>query len=111
MKIVQTVYDPEMNAHVARLDAESGSVRVLVHIDKYEHIHELDELFLYNFDADENCIEFPFGTRRENVEEKMFITYDTNPLIHRPPFRVEISHQLDTAHLDKYAFTIHYKEM
>ena len=111
MKQVQTEYVREMNAHCAILEANSGSLKVLVHVDRYENLTELDELFLYNFDADSNCIEFAFGTRRENVEEKMFITYNTDGTIHRPPFRVEISHQLDTVHLEKYAFTISYEEV
>jgi hypothetical protein len=100
-----------MNAHVAFLEPDHGSVKVAVHIDRYVHLYELDELFLYNFDADVNCIEFAFGTRMENVEEKKFITYTTDAAIHRPPFRVEISHQVDTVHLEDYAFTISYEEI
>ena len=111
MKEVRTVFNREMNAHVATLEPEHGSIRVLVHVDRYEHLHELDEIFLYNFDADGNCIEFPFGTRKEDVEKRMYITYSTDGAIHRPPFRVEISHQLETAHLDRYAFTIQYQEV
>ena len=111
MKEVKTQYDAEMNAHVAILEPAHGAVKVMVHVDSYENLTELDELFLYNFDADSNCVEFPFGTRRENVEEKMFITYETDGAIHRPPFKVEITHQVDTVHLAKYGFTISYSEI
>jgi hypothetical protein len=111
MKEVKTHYVPDMNAHVAMLEPEHGSIKVIVHVDRYENPKELDELFLYNFDADGNCIEFPFGTRMENVEEKKYISYTTDAGIHRPPFRIEISHQLETAHLGEYAFTIGYEEI
>ncbi len=110
MKEVKTEYVQEMNAHVAYLEPSHGGITVKVHVDRFESEKELDELFLYNFDADSNAIEFAFGTRMENVEEKKFITYSTDPAIHRPPFRVEISHQLDEVHLEKYDFTISYEE-
>jgi hypothetical protein len=108
---VKTVYRPEVIAHVATLDPLTGGIKVVVHVDKYENVHELNELFLYNFDADNNCIEFAFGERMENVEAKKYISYSTDPAIHRPPFRIEIRHQLDTAHLEKYGFTISYSEL
>lgn len=105
---LKTHYDRDQNAHLAVLEPEHGGIRVTIHVDRYENIHELNELFLYNFDADENCIEFAFGERMENVEAKKYISYTTDPAIHRPPFRIEIRHQLDTVHLDKYGFTISY---
>src|SRR4051812_7439695 len=111
MKEVKTQFVPELNAQVAFLEPSHGSVKVVVFIDKYEDEHALKELFLYNFDADVNCIEFPFGTRLEDVEEKKYISYTTDAAIHRPPFRVEISHQVETAHMDRYEFTIRYQEI
>jgi hypothetical protein len=111
MKSIATEYHPEMNAHTAVLDAEPGSIRVTVHVDAYDHLPDMDELFLYHFDTDGNCIEFPFGARVEHVEEKKYVTYDTIGEIHKPPHRVEISHQLDTVDLKKYAFSITYQPL
>lgn len=107
----KTHYDEDQNAHLATLSPGQGGIRVTVHVDKYEHVHELNELFLYNFDADGNCIEFAFGERMENVEAKKYVSYTTDPAIHRPPFRIEIRHQLDTVHLDQFGFTISYELM
>jgi hypothetical protein len=104
-----THFEKELNAHVALLEPAYGGIKVTVHIDKYENIHDLNELFLYNFDVDGNCIEFAFGERMEHVEAKKYISYATDPAIHRPPFRIEIRHQLDTVHLEKYGFTISYE--
>jgi hypothetical protein len=106
---VKTVYDPELNAHVATITPPYAAVQITVHIDEYESISGIDELFLYNFDVDSNCIEFAFGERVEHVEEKRSVTYNTDPNVHVPPFRIQISHQLDTARLDKYAFTVSYQ--
>jgi hypothetical protein len=111
MKSVKTSFVPELNAQVAFIEPAHGSVRVTVYIDKWEHENDLKELFLYNFDADVNAIEFAFGTRVEDVNDKKCISYTTDAAIHRPPFRIEISHQLETARMDKYEFTIEYEEV
>jgi hypothetical protein len=39
-------------------------------------------------------------------EDKRTVTYSTDPAIHVPPFRIQIAHQLATADLSKYAFTV-----
>lgn len=100
-----------MHAHVATLNPSQAAIRVTVHVDKFEHANELDELFLYNFDADGNSIEFAFGEKMTHVEETRTVSYTTDPAIHRPPYRVEINHQLDTVRLENYGFTISYVEV
>ena len=104
--LVRTVYNEEQNAHVAVISPPLAEVTITVHIDEFESPQDVDELFLYNFDVDSNCIEFAFGEKVQHVEEKRFISYTTDPAIHVPPFRIQISHQLDTADLTKYAFTV-----
>jgi hypothetical protein len=103
---VKAVYNEDLNAHVAVISPPYAAVNITVHIDEFESPHEVAELFLYNFDVDSNCIEFAFGEKVQHVEEKRFVEYSTDPDIHVPPFRIQISHQLDTADLTKYAFTI-----
>jgi hypothetical protein len=103
---VKTVYSEELNAHLATISPPYAAVDITVHIDRFENQAVLDELFLYNFDVDSNCIEFAFGEKVQHVEEKKFITYSTDPSIHVPPFRIQISHQLETVNLRNYEFTI-----
>src|SRR3954462_10073648 len=102
---VKTVYDEELNMHVAVISPPYAAVIITVHIDAFESPSEVDELFLYNFDVDSNCIDFAFGEKVQHVEQRRFVTYTTDPSVHIPPFRIQISHQLDTANLRKYAFT------
>jgi hypothetical protein len=109
MKQLKTHYEKGMHAHVVTIHPEQPGIRVTVHVDRFEHLQELDELFLYNFDADGNSIEFAFGERMENVEAKKYITYTTDPSIHRPPYRIEINHQLDTVDLENFGFTVSYE--
>jgi hypothetical protein len=109
MEEVRTSFDKQLNAHVAVINPPYAAVEVTVHVDKYESLSELDELFLYNFDIDSNCIEFAFGEKMQHVELKRFVSYLTNPAIHVPPFRIQITHQLDTANLENYAFTVSYR--
>ena len=104
--VVKTIYDEDLNAHVANISPPYAEITIHVHIDAFEHLSEIDELFLYNFDVDSNCIDFAFGEKIQHSEEKRFVTYTTEPGIHVPPYRIEIRHQLDTADLRKYAFTV-----
>lgn len=105
------VFDPELNAHVAIINPLQNGIRVLVYISRYEHVSEFDELFLYHFDKDNNCIEFAFGERLEDVEEEKCISYATDPAIHRAPYTVQITHQLETAQLCNYRFIIYYEPL
>lgn len=108
---IQPVFDPGLNAHVASIHPPYNGVRVFVYINRFEHVAELDELFLYHFDKDNNCIEFAFGERLEDVEAQKYISYTTDPAIHRAPFNIQITHQLDTVHLGNYRFTIVYEPL
>jgi hypothetical protein len=105
---LKTVYDKTLNAHVATIDPPAGPLLVIVTIEKFEHIHEVNELFLYNFDRDGNCIEFAFAEKHPDVESKLYISYETDPAIHRPPFKIQITHQLDTVRMEQFAFSISY---
>ncbi len=106
---VKTVYDPTLRAHVVTINPPYAKVQVTVHIDEFTDANDLNELFLYNFDVDSNCIEFAFGEKVEHVDEKRSVTYTTDPLRHVPPFRIQISHQLDTVDLEKFRFTVSYQ--
>jgi hypothetical protein len=108
---VSTVYDPELNAHLATINPPLAAVTVTVHVDRYDEYAGLSELFLYSFDVDSNCIEFAFGERVQHVEDKRYVTYDTDPLVHVPPFRIQIMHQVQGADLSRYAFTVSYQLM
>lgn len=108
---IYPVFDPELNAYVATISPPQNGIRVFVYISHFEHVSELDELFLYHFDKDNNCIEFAFGERLEDVEEQKYISYTTDPAIHRAPYTVQITHQLETAQLRNYSFTIFYEPL
>lgn len=108
---IHPVFDPELNAHVAIIHPLQNGIRVFVYINRFEHVAELDELFLYHFDKDNNCIEFAFGERLEDVEEQKYISYTTDPAIHCAPFTIQITHQLETAHLRDYRFTIFHEPL
>jgi hypothetical protein len=106
---VKTIYDKNQKAHLATIDPPPNvPVKVFIHIDKYEKLSELDELFLYNFDKDSNSIEFAFGEKMEHGASRKYISYTTDPDIHKPPFKIQITHQLETADLEKYAFSVSY---
>ena len=106
---VQTVYSRELNAHFATISPPLAAVTITVHVDRFDTHDDLKELFLYNFDVDSNCIEFAFGERVQSADDKRFVTYDTDPAIHIPPFRIQIMHQVQGADLSKYGFTISYQ--
>lgn len=106
MNTCSTIYNKEIKAHCAVINPAQGSIRIMVQVDRFEHQHLLNELWLYNFDADGNCVEFPFGVRHQDVEHQFYITYETTASLHRPPFRIEIRHQDDSEDLSKYGFTI-----
>ncbi len=108
-KTFKTVYDPELNAHLATITPPLASVTVTVHVDRFDEHYGLNELFLYNFDIDSNCIEFAFGEKVQHAEDKRFVTYDTDPSVHVPPFRIQIMHQDQRADLSKYGFTVSYQ--
>jgi hypothetical protein len=103
---IQTAYDPQLNIHTAIITPPLAAVSVTIHIDRFDDPVELMELFLYNFDVDSNCIEFAFGEKMSVSDEKRSVRYATDPAIHVPPFRIQIAHQLATADLSKYAFTV-----
>jgi hypothetical protein len=105
---IKTTYDKSNNAHIAVINPPYAAIEVTVHIDKYDSLSELDELFLYNFDVDSNAIEFAFGEKIEDVEFRKQVKYSTDPAIHVPPFRIQITHQLDTVNLENYEFTVSY---
>jgi hypothetical protein len=109
MEKVRTVYDRELNAHLATINPPLAAVDVTVHIDRFDEHDGLNELFLYNFDVDSNCIEFAFGEKVQDAEDKRFVTYSTDPLLHVPPFRIQIMHQEQAADLSKYDFTVSYQ--
>jgi hypothetical protein len=108
---VKTVYDKDRNMHMATISPPYAAVDIMVHIDKYDPHIDLKELFLYNFDVDSNCIEFAFGEKVQHLDDRQFITYSTDPKIHVPPFRIEITHQTDTVNLSDFEFTIGYRLM
>jgi hypothetical protein len=102
----QTIYDPGLNAHLVTISPPLAAVTITVHVDRFDDPVVLKELFLYNFDVDSNCIEFAFGEKLHEVEEKHAVTYQTDPSVHVPPFRIQIAHQPATANLSNYAFTV-----
>jgi hypothetical protein len=106
---VKTVYDRELNAHLATIRPPLGEIDITVHVDDYDEHVDLNELFLYNFDVDSNCIEFAFGEKVQQADDKRFVTFTTDPEIHVPPFRIQIMHQEQTADLSKFNFTVWYQ--
>lgn len=108
---VKTVYDPGTNAHMATISPPLAAVTITVHVDKYNEHTGLMELFLYSFDVDSNCIEFAFGEKVRHEGEKRFVTFDTDPAVHVPPFRIRIMHQQQEVDLSGYGFTISYQLM
>jgi hypothetical protein len=111
MKKEASRYDSVLRAQVALLRPVHGSMEVTVLPSRFIHLQLLDELWLYCFDADGNAIEFPFGTREGKIEEKMEIVFRTDARIHRPPFRIEIRHQIETEKMEDYTFTFFYEEI
>lgn len=111
MKKSTTHYDNFIRSQVAVLSPAHGSIEVTVMPQRFMHLQLLDELWLYCFDADGNGIEFPFGTREGKVEERMEITFKTDAAIHRPPFAIEIRHQIETEKMQDYTFLIFYEEI
>jgi hypothetical protein len=105
---LKTVFDRTLNAHVVTIDPPAAPLLITVKIEKFEHEYELNELFLYNWDRDGNCIEFAFAEKRPDVETKHYITYETDPGMLNPPFRLEITHQLDTVQMEKFQFSVSY---
>jgi hypothetical protein len=105
---VKTSYDKTSNAHLATLNPPYAAVEITVHVDKFDTLGNLHELFLYNFDVDSNAIEFAFGEKMEEVDLKKQVRYTTDPAIHVPPFRILITHQHDTVSLENYEFTVSY---
>jgi hypothetical protein len=103
---INTVYDPELNAHLATISPPYAAVIITIHIDRYSDPVVLRELFLYNFDVDSNCIEFAFGEKLQQADDKRDVSYSTDPAVHVPPFRIQIAHQPATADIRDYAFTI-----
>jgi hypothetical protein len=109
---VDTVYDADSNAHVATLDASTGSeVDVEILVERFLHERDLDELFLYNFDRDGNCIEFAFAEKEPAIRKTRRVRFFTDPLIHRPPFRLQITHQLESVCMKDFSFRITYQAL
>jgi hypothetical protein len=106
---ITTRYDKELNAHLATISPPLAAVDITVHVDKFDAHVDLNEIFLYNFDVDSNCIEFAFGEKIQHAEDKRFVTYSTDPSVHVPPFRIQIMHQEQKADLSKFAFTVSYQ--
>ena len=108
-RAIKTVFDRELNAHLATLRPPLAAVTITVHVDLFDEHAGLNELFLYNFDVDSNCIEFAFGEKIRYLEEKKYVSYSTDPEIHVPPFRIQIMHQEQRADLSKYGFTVSFQ--
>ncbi len=106
---VKTSYDPGQNAHLAVISPPLAAVTITVHVDRYDPHTDLNEIFLYNFDVDSNCIEFAFGEKVQHRNDKRFVSYDTDPEVHVPPFRIQIMHQEQSADLSQFAFTVSYQ--
>lgn len=106
---LQTMYDSTLNAHIATLHPPLAAVEITVRIDGFEASSGIDELFLYNFDVDSNCIEFAFKEKNQQLWETREVTYSTDPNVHVPPFRIQITHQRPEADLSAYAFTVSYQ--
>jgi hypothetical protein len=106
---VKTVYDPELNAHRVTISPPLAAVDITVHVDETDDHTDLNEIFLYNFDVDSNCIEFAFGEKVQHSGDKRFVTYSTDPEKHVPPFRIQIMHQEQRADLSKFSFTVNYQ--
>lgn len=111
MKKIITHYDPILLSQVATLMPEHGGIEITVIPLRFMHLNWLDELWLYCFDADGNCIEFPFGVREGKIEELMEVVFKTNAAIHRPPFEIQIRHQVETERIELYKFLIFYEEV
>jgi len=111
MKKCITSYDEFICSQVAVLNPLHGSIEVTVLPLRFIHLSLLDQLWLYCFDADGNGIEFPFGTREGKIEERMEISFRTDAAIHRPPFKIEIRHQIETEKMQDYTFIIFYEEI
>ena len=109
METLKTSYDPAANMHVAHISPPYAAVNIEIHVDAFDDLVTLNELFLYNFDVDSNCIEFAFGEKLQNLDGKRSISYTTDPALHVPPFRIEIAHQPATADLSRYAFTVRWE--
>lgn len=109
METVKTVFDPELNAHLATIRPPLAAVDITIQADKFDTRDDLNELFVYNFDIDSNCIEFAFGEKVQHSDDKTYVTYTTNPAIHIPPFRIQIMHQEQAADMSKYGFTVSYQ--
>jgi hypothetical protein len=105
---VQTVYDKAANMHIAVIYPPLAAVEITVTVLKHESASLLPELFLYNFDVDSNAIEFAFGEKMQDIEFKKYVKYTTDPAIHVPPFRIQITHQLSTVNLANFAFAVSY---
>jgi hypothetical protein len=105
---LKSVFDRTLNAHVVTIDPPNAPLLVTIVVEKFRHLNELNELFLYNFDRDGNCIEFAFGEKSPDIEEKQHLTYEIDSTLYRPPFRIEITHQLDTVRMQDFQFSISY---
>jgi hypothetical protein len=108
----QTRFDSDLNAHVLTLDPPiHHAVSITITITSFEHEHDLEELFLYHFDRDGNSIEFAFGEKEHGIRRTRTVTYCTDPRIHRPPFSIQITHQVEEISMQGFSFEVGFESV